>query len=268
MSGSIEVALQADALVELFGDLLTTEEKHKITALPPCSVSSAVKLQAAVGINRAKKLLKDSKLHLEVDLNGLRRCVYKTCDVRCTSYNSIPVCQKHFNEATMISPSAFKNVALRNAYTRHLSNPRKLQADSELAVLRTMLELLLGKAGENGNLPIEHIAAISALSEKITVVLDRMHKMNEITPEKIEMMMEKVVDIISEYVHPDKLKECAEKIGTIGTSLPNCEIQYLPGDTVQMVGEDGAMRDTQVTTVAKRALIESAMMMEIENAGG
>lgn len=267
MVESIETILDGDNLVEKLKQHLTDLEIAKIESMPPCSVSSALKLQSAIGIQRTKQVLKVASYFPEVDMNGRRRCVYKEDEIRCKTYSNMPTCDTHYDRATMISPSVFKNSSLRAAYTRNLVNPRKMQADSELAIMRTMLELLVAKAGENGNLPMEQIAAIASMSDKITVIVERMHKMNEITPEKIEIMMSKVVDIIAEYVHPDKLKECAEKIGNIGATLPHCEIPYLPGDSVQITDSNGNTTDTHVTTVTKRALIESAVMMGIENAG-
>ena len=267
MKEGLETVLDSDDFLVRFKEHLTALETHLLSIAGPCSVTSEIKLFAVLGKVRGRELLKLTKYLCEIDEEGLRRCVFKRDGVRCKAYGSLPVCDKHYEKATMISPTIFKNSSLRQAYMRNLANPRKLQADSELAVLRTMMELLISKTSESGNLPMEQIAAISTLAEKITTVVDKMHKMNEITPEKIELLMEKVVDIISEYVHPDKLKECASKITEVGASLPSCTVPYLPGDSIELRNSEGVFEDEKVTTVHQRSLIEAAVMLGIDDAG-
>lgn len=264
MEATLVTELIGDNWPEVLKDFLVDEEATAIRSLPIIGISSGIKLAKAVGKGRAKQLIKLSKVYPEIDCDGNRRCVHSINGFRCKNYSDIPVCKKHFEKASMLSPATFKSATLREAYMRNLANPRKLQADSELAVMRTMLELLLSKANDQGNMPIEMIGAISALSEKITIVIDRMSKMQEITPEKVETMMERVVDIISTYVPPDKLKECADKISSVNLHQPSCTIGYVPGETVEQYSE-GNLVENQITTVHQRALLETAIHLGVDN---
>jgi hypothetical protein len=260
MEAALVTELIGDDWLGLLGNLLSDTEKQAILRLPRLDVSSAIKLSKAIGIDRTREVIRLSKVYPEINVDGRRRCVHSIGGKRCRTYSNLPICARHFESANMLSPSTFKSEALRAAYMRNLANPRKLQTDSELAVMRTMLEMLLSKANEQGNMPIEMIGAVSALSEKITVVADRMSKMQEITPEKVETMMERIVDIISEYVPAEKLKECADKISSVSLSQPSCAIDYLPGDTV-VQDRDGNITENQITTVHQRALIETAILV-------
>jgi hypothetical protein len=257
MEKRLETCLYADNWHNLLGSMLTDEEKIQLDKAPDTAILSCLKLANVIGKVRAKELVALSGACAEIDFSGGRRCVMVIDNKRCKRYNTLPCCEDHYGDAMSLSPAVFKNQDLRNAYLRQLQNPRKIQLDTEVALMRTMMELMLKKvSADTGNMPLELIGAITAMCEKTSVVVEKMSKLNAITPEKIDEMMDRVVEIISEYLPHDKLRECAEKLKMVQISAPGCEIGYNPGDQVTMMLGEETPVDSEVTTVHKRAMLD------------
>jgi hypothetical protein len=84
--------------------------------------------------------------------------------------------------------------------------------------------------------------------------------MNSVTPETVDNMMSKVVDIIALYVEPDKLAIIAEAVSKVTPTYSVCDIQVMPGDTYI---EGGKEIEAEPISIHKRALIEIAAQMKV-----
>ena len=252
----LSTKLLADDWINILGDLITGTQASKIEALPKTPLLSGIKLKYAFGENVAKRLIRKCGVLPEIDIEGSRRCVYIKDGVRCENYSSTPCCDEHFEEAQMLS-NHFRSNTLRKQYEELMGSKHKLQLDSEVSMMRLMLGILVSKLNDNA-ITIEHIVAVTQLCEKITGVVDKMSKMNSVTPETVDIMMSKVVDIIALYVEPDKLAIIADAISKVVPTYNVCDIQVMPGDTYIEGGQE-----REPISIHKRALIEIAAQMKV-----
>lgn len=255
MSDKLATSLLYGDWIDCLGDLLRPDEKAILANMPQVEIASLPLLEAAIGVRRARELLKQAEILPEIDKNGHRRCVYEKNGKRCTRYAPIPVCDKHFERASMLS-AHFKSKTLRDEYNKLLNSPYKMHLDSELSMMRLMLGVLVGKLND-GAVTFEHIVAVTTMCEKISGVVDKMAKMNAITPETIDKMMANVVDVLALHVPPDKLPLIAAEITKLSPKVNACDITYEPG---QQLSEDEAP-----ISVHKRALLQiSAQLKDAE----
>lgn len=228
--------------------------------MPSTQLCSAILLEAAVGKLRSRELIKLVGIKPEINFSGERRCVYVVNGTRCCNYGSIPVCEKHFKEASMLS-GHFKSAQLRDEYNRLLGSKYKMHLDGELAMMRLMLGVLVNKLGDNGNVAFEHVAAITAMCEKISGVVDKMSKMNTLTPETIDKMLERVTEIVGKYVPAEHLDAIAAEIAGVQPTVNACDIQFDPGEQVKLT--NGEVKEVEVIPLHKRQLVELAAQMKI-----
>ena len=256
--GTIQTKLESPDWTEIIGDHLTDEEKFHLLASPQPPLLSSRQLKTLFGKLRADELLALSPVMPEINYLGHRRCVYVDDDsTRCMRYSQMPCCEQHYHFARQLAPAVFKATSLKEIHRKHLMSPRKIQLDNELALMRTMQELMLNKFKDldADKIPLELMGAITTMSEKIGGVVEKMSKMNQITPETIDSMMDKVVDLVGEYLPADKLREFADKVKLIRPETASCSVPYEPGDMV-MINDS----DVNITTVHQRALIDIESM--------
>lgn len=255
----ITAKLQNSDWYSALGNQLSKTEQLGLLTIPDSEILSAISLEAVCGKYRAKELIAHSGVWPEIDFDGMRLCMHCSTDgVRCTNYNDQPICKRH-EKSAMNSVINFKSVKLRDRYQKELRNPRKLQLGGELAMMRTMLSLMVDKVGDNDQLPLEYIGAITQMCEKISGVVDKMHKMSTITPEHIDNILTKAVDIISRFVPADKLEAIALEIEALDPSKIEADSPFMPGDTLE--SSDGVRLIETVEPDApkvKRELVEIA----------
>jgi hypothetical protein len=178
---------------------------------------------------------------------------------RCRHYGdkNVPVCKKHYKDAKMIG-NHFGSPMLRETYKRFFEDPNKMRCDGELTLMRTMLASLLQRITDE-NLNIEVIAGVTTMCDKITMVIERMGKIEKITPEHLNLLMQQMTEVAAKYIPADKLEEFAADVERISVEPDKItqRIPYEPGNEVEVNGH-------KVEIIQKRALVETASRMGIE----
>lgn len=242
---------------------ITREQLEKIKKLPVIEISSMIPLVMELGKCATKKIVKNIPIEFEINADGERRCVYTSDGVRCAKYGTknIPVCAKHIERITMVG-HFFRSPKLREMYQRFATDKEKMSCDGELAMMRTMLASLIEKVDET-NLNIEVIASITAMCDKITVVVDRMSKLEKITPEQLNILMQRMVAISATYIPADKLEAFAKEVEVLSVSgaTPTMEGKFLPGEEVKQL--DGSIE----TITVRKALLDVAQQMGVTQSG-
>lgn len=244
---------------------LTEDEIVTLRSLPTSRLSSMIPLVVAAGRKKAEHIQDLLPFLPEIDANGNRRCVYVDgSGCRCEKYGdkNTPVCRKHATKAQSLG-SYFASPSLRQTYEAFITSPDKMKADGELALMRTMLAALLSKLNDD-NLNIELIAGVTTMSEKITQVVDRISKIERITPEHLQNLMKKMVDIAADFIEPSRLADFAARIEKINLNESTVHmtdgVKYMPGEKL-----DGTTLGTidQSVLMQKSALLEAASSLGV-----
>jgi seryl-tRNA synthetase len=148
----------------------------------------------------------------------------------------------------------FRSEELRDSYDKLMNMPQRMQLDSEQAMMRLMLMQLVKKIDSKKDVPIDLIAAITTMCEKISSITEKMSKMNEITPETIDRILNAVVDILVDYVPADKLEEATDKVQMLTQTKRVCSIPFEPGDTLKLVNGKSEL----ITAEREEAILENA----------
>lgn len=239
---------------------LTQDEIDYIRKMPSQQLSTLIPLVVAIGKKKAEQVAKTLPFIAEINEQGCRRCVMLQDGQRCLRYGdkNVPVCKEHYKDAKMIG-NHFGSPMLRETYKRFYEDPNKMRCDSELTLMRTMLASLLQRVTDD-NLNTEVIAGIAAMCDKITIVVERMGKIEKITPEHLNLLMAQMTEVASKYIPADKLEAFADDIEKISVE-PNKLTQlvpYEPGNTIEVEGKQ------VIIDIQKRALIETAARMGVE----
>jgi len=239
---------------------LTQDEIDYIRKMPAQQLSTLIPLVMMIGKQKAKQAAELLPFIAEVDERGRRRCVMLINGERCRNYGDkdVPVCKKHYKEAKMLG-NHFGSPLLRETYKRFYEDPNKMRCDGELSLMRTMLASLLQRITDD-NLNIEVIASVTAMCDKITVVIERMGKIEKITPEHLNLLIQQMTEVAAQFIPADKLEDFAaavEKISVEPDKLTQ-RIPYEPGAEIEVNGEK------VVIDIQKRALVETAARMGVE----
>lgn len=263
-------AMPDDKLISLG---LTPDEIKLLRGMPDTQLSSMIPLVVTAGKERAREMQIKLGFEPEVDIHGNRRCVYvDTSGARCEQYGNkdIPVCRKHKTYAASVG-TYFKTPKLRETYNAFMNSPEKLKCDGEIALMRTMLTTIVSKL-DDGNTNLEIVGAIISISEKITNTIDKMSKLEKITPEQLDILMKKMVDVAAKYIDPDKLSDFARDVEAIemedrplrttnGLPFLSEELQHADVvDTVVHTATDG-------TDIQRKALTDIANHMGVTTGG-
>jgi hypothetical protein len=243
---------------------LTQDEIKLLRSMPETQLSSMVPVSIATGKGRAKEIQAQLDFDPEIDYHGNRLCVYvDAAGHRCDKYGSkdIPVCAKHKTHAASIG-TYFRSPKLRETYNAFMNSPEKLRCDGELALMRTMLSTVIAKiTDDNANLEI--IGAVISISDKITNTIDRMAKLEKVTPEQLDVLMKKMVEVAAKYIPADKLTDFAKDVEGIDledrplrtvTGLP-----FIPDEPIADIQQD----DKPDRDVQRRALEDIAQRMGV-----
>lgn len=262
----LETVLEGTQLSDLSDDYLhnvcelTIEQIAHIRSVPRQQLSTLIPLLLAVGKKKlTSKMVESLPFIAEINERGHRRCVMKIDGVRCEKYGDkdVPVCKEHYKDAKMLG-NHFGSPLLRETYKRFYEDPNKMRCDSELTLMRTMLASLLQRITDD-NLNIELIAGVTSMCDKITSVVERMGKIEKLTPEHINLLMQQMTEVAAKYIPADKLEEFAsdvEKISVEPNKLTQ-RIPYQPGAEVEINGKQVEI------TVQQRALVETATRMGV-----
>lgn len=262
---TLELLLEDRTWIEVAGHLLRPDEINRLNQLPKTTLLSSVILFSALTPRRAEAIIKQCYPTYipEINQRGDRRCVFiHNRGERCLSYNTDNggiVCKDHFERAYMIS-SLFKSPMLKEAFNHYLSSNEKLSLDNEIAMQRTMLHVLVERM-DDGNLSLQDIAAVTALCDKISAVVERSAKLHQLTPESVNKLLSTVVDILTEFVPADKLTEVAAKLESVNPLKKMASIPYEPSNEVMI--KDVKYR-IEGTSLKQQALMETAKHLGID----
>lgn len=256
----IEMLLQGGRWETICADFLTPEQVKALRRLPEGELLSETLLCMGIGTTAAKKVLARSGVKAEIRRDGARRCVITKNGERCDTYvtpdhaayvNRQVVCKKHTKVAMNLT-SFFTSERLKDAYEAFRTDPAKMQADGELAMMRLMLSQLVERMSDDRVISMDQIAAITTLCEKITQTIERISKVEKLTPENMERIIGEIVKLSASYVPPEKLAEFAQKVE---------EIEY--SDTVISATP---MLPTKTITVEKKDVqVQRRAMLDVAN---
>lgn len=125
----------------------------------------------------------------------------------------------------------FKSQKLKEQFLTFMNAPNKMQLNGELSMLRVMLVQLIQRSDQEV-LPIQHIEAITVLCEKIMNMTVNMSKLNQLTPEVVDNILNKAVDVLAKYLPPELLVEAAKEIQALATVDPTAESPIEPGNFI------------------------------------
>lgn len=197
-----------------------------------------------------------TKLVCEIARSGMRRCCFvKSNGMRCLKYDKAPVCKYHSNLVAAVPYmndrflEAIKNESLKEAYKKHLQDPNRRSIESELALQRTMLNVLVSRC-EVGmalqDLPMEQIGAITAMCTRITETAQKMVDMEtkmamRMTIEQVTNLLMTVATKLIEITSPTQ-EQCL-KIADVIENLP---VRRLATETVQGNADYGMAAEHKV----------------------
>jgi hypothetical protein len=163
--------------------------------------------------------------------------------------------------------NVFKNKKLQDTYDALMTNPTRMQLDSEQAIMRLMLAQVLERLDADRGIPMDMIAAVTTMCEKITGVTEKIAKLNEVTPETINRLLDGVADILVKYVPQEHIEAATNEVGALTNIGKQCNIPYDNGDkvldhTIQTTSNPDETNGA--VSVHKIALVELAKTMEKE----
>lgn len=245
---------------QLFNAGLDPDQIKYLRSLPSGDLSSMIPLVLSIGDRKASQIQDKLPFVPEIDHRGHRRCVYVNRDGnRCGRYGDadIPICSRHTGKAMMLG-THFKSKMLRDTFQGFYNDPQKLNCFSELALMRTMLAAILQRVSdENANMEV--IGGITAMCDKITVVVERISKLEKVTPEHLNALMKALTEVAIKYIPAEQVESFADEVEKISIE-PDALIQvkpYMPGEEVEVNGRK------EIVTTQKRALLETAERMGI-----
>ena len=152
--------------------------------------------------------------------------------------------------------NVFKNQQLRDLYHQLHTSPSRGQLDAEQAVMRMMLAQMLERLDTTKGIPLDFIAQVTVMCEKISGVTEKMAKLNVITPEQVDRLLEQITTIFVKYVPEESLDGALEEIKALKIGGKIANIEYEPGDRVGDVTITAEV--TPNLTVQKAALVQLA----------
>lgn len=140
-----------------------------------------------------------------------------------------------------------------------------MQLTNELAMLRVMMVQMIQRS-DSDRMSTESIVCITQLCEKIMTMSSTMSKLNQLTPEVVDNILNKAVDILAEYVPPERLVEAAQKIQALALVDPSASTPIDPGNLIE-IEEKGVLITTNADdpdAILKRTLVEEAIRLKLD----
>ncbi len=159
----------------------------------------------------------------------------------------------------------FKSQKLRDQFQEFVNDPHKMRLTGEMALLRVMLVQMISRT-ESDTLPIQHIEAITVLAEKVMGMANTISKMNQLTPEVVDNILNKAIEVLAKYLPPDRLVEAAQEIQALSNTDPKPVEPIEVGNFIEV--DERTLRITSNTedpnSIQKRTLLEEAQRLQIE----
>ncbi len=268
--GSFCTTLEGCEWQDVLAEHLSPAEKARLRGVPRQKLLSGVVLMHAAKAKRRYKELLQLALPIrpEIDADGKRRCIFvEDNGERCCTYSSHGLCRNHMAHAASFSKH-FKSQRLKDQYSALMSDPRRMQLTGEQAMLRLLLTQLLEKF-DGDAIPMHIIEAGTVLCKEIAAMTTTISKLNQLTPEAVDAVLAKVVDIMADYVPPEKLEEAAKRVQALTMIDPMPVEPVLPGNLIEINGENVKIESTAVDRGAHmrahmRALNDTIQRMELE----
>ena len=252
--------LQGGAWAEVLANHINVEEKHKLHNLPATTLLSAIVLEAALGKRRTQQLLKKIEPLLpEINLDAKRRCMFiERSGVRCRRYTAGGICMNHAIKTASYTDH-FKSASIRDAFTKFKKDPRRLALDPELAMLRLMMVQVVNLTTNpnNGQMGMQGIQAATVLADKIRSMVESISAISKLTPEYVDNVLNKVIEIMAEYLPADKLEEAARKVQALTLLEPEPDTPIDEGTQISIEGEVHEVEVVDDTVHQKRVLLNN-----------
>lgn len=200
----------------------------------------------------------------EISLEGQRRCIYVHDNgVRCDKYTASGMCKEHMSNVTTFSKH-FKSQQLRDQFISFVNDPRKMQLGNELAMLRVMIVQMIQR-NKSEVMSTESIVCITQLCEKVMTMATAMSKLNQLTPEVVDNILNNAINVLAKYLPPDKLVEAAKEIQALSLVDPAVDTPIDPGNTIN-IGNENVLITTNddPDSILKRTLTEEAIRLKVE----
>lgn len=159
----------------------------------------------------------------------------------------------------------FRSQKLRDQFTQFMGDPHKLRLTGELSLLRVMLVQMVSRT-ESEVLPIQHIEAITVLCEKIMTMSVNMSKLNQLTPEVVDNILNRAIDVLAKYLPPDRLVDAAKEIQALALVDPTADSPIDPGNYIT-INEEPIRIGTNTEdpdAIKRRALYGEAARLKSE----
>lgn len=245
-------------------EILANENDPRIAKAPHTKITTFAGLAFAVGKRQARAYIKKVSILPEVEAKGERRCIFIRDTVRCCKYNRGPLCVSHYDEISMYH-NFFRAQTLRDEFKAFHNDPQRVQLAGEQAMLRTMLAQVLKKMG-NGDVSLDLISNVVVMCDKIGMLTEKMSKINQVTPEQLELLLNRFTDLFVKYVPSDKLEEASAELAKIQIVKIESAQPYEPGLHIEAptpIDVEGTI--VELKSVAReRALLAIAERMKEE----
>jgi hypothetical protein len=180
------------------------------------------------------------------------------------NYTLNGMCGNHMSAVANFTKH-FRSQKLRDQFLTFMNDPHKMRLTGELSLLRVMLVQMISRT-DNDVLPIQHIEAITVLCEKIMSMSVNMSKLNQLTPEVVDNILNKAIDVLAKYLPPDKLVEAAKEIQALSLVDPTAEAPIDPGNFI-VIDEQPVRIGTNTEdpeAIKRRALYSEAARLKKE----
>lgn len=244
--------------------LVHVKDDARIADAIQTTITTFHSLAQAVGKVAARKYIREANYKPEVNEDNERLCVFMADSVRCCVYNRGPLCVSHYPDVAMYT-NFFKSKSLKEEFTAFHNSPHKVQLDAEQAIMRTMMAQLIKRCKE-GDVTFEMIGAITTMCEKIAALSVKMASINQVTPDQIETLLNRVTDILAQFVPPEKLEEAAAELAKLTISSVASNIPYEPGAVIEYEGKAEVIEADLGSIPRQRALEEVATRFAIDEA--
>jgi hypothetical protein len=263
----IETTLEGRHWADVLENLVDKEEYLALLNCRSSKLLSIHSLIECVGKGKARtyeKLANEAGVFAEIGRDGARRCVYVKEGKRCKAYVKGIMCVEHYEEVSMFT-RFFQSQEFRQRFEAFKNSPQRMQLNDEQALMRVLITELVSKMGKPGDVPIELIGGLTTMIDKLSVMTDKMAKMNEITPEAVENLLDKVVDILVKFVPQEKLEEASKEVSKLKITKIESTLAYDPGANIEYAGEEVKIKVKQSDNEAikNRAFVDIAKRLGV-----
>lgn len=213
------------------------------------SIHTLIETVGKIKAKKLEKLANEAGFFAEIGRDSTRRCVYIKDGKRCKAYVKGIMCVDHHKEVGMFS-NFFRSVEFKERFEAFRTSSQKMQLDNEQALLRVLITELVSKMGKPGDVPIELIGGITTMIDKLANMTDKMSKMSEITPEAVENLLDKVVDIMIKYVPKENLEQASSEVAKLSIVKIEPKQEFTAGTNIEYAGEEVKITSTASDGVA------------------